>query len=735
MKNKNKEKKERKQLPWRLNVLFFIVFLLFSALILRLGIVQIVQGSQFTKQLNQTDEVTVNTSMPRGQIFDRNGNLIVGNKGLRAITYTRKGNVQPQDMLNVAEKLAAIINQDSTIDVKSITLRDRQDFWILKNPDAAKALITKADMEKYKNNPNSNDLLYQLQLSRIPKSQLNFSKSDLDVLAIYRLMAAGTKLTPVIIKNQGVTDKEFAYINENLDKLPGVDTEIDWERYNTFATKNGQALLNSILGNVSTAKEGLPSDLANYYLSQGYSRNDRVGKSYLEYEYENVLQGKKEVVKDTPDTSGNVVGTQVISPGQRGDDIQLTIDAKFQAAVEKIIEDLPNIEKASIGGYQPYSDRAFVTAMNPNTGEILAMAGKEWVKNKKTGGYDIQDYALGNINSAYPVGSVAKPATLLTAYQVGAINFNTRFNDDGYLKFAGTPMKKSWNVSGLGDGLTDLQALAKSSNVYMWRVAMAVGGQKTYVPNMKLNINKVDAMDKFRKYFSEFGLGVKTGIDLPGESSGVNGGMPDQPGKVLDFAIGQFDTYTPLQLAQYISTIANGGYRMQPHIAKDIRTPSTDMTQLGPVSQDFEPTVLNQVDFSQQNIDHVKQGLIDVLHGPHGTGVGHFPLSDKYGYKVAGKTGTAQSVYVGERSKSAVSNNMWNETFIGYAPYDNPQIAISVIVPYTNSETHANLTIADRVFDAYFQLQKQEENSQNANDPASETQVANVNQAKAAGGQ
>ena len=115
MKNKNKEKKERKLLPWRLNVLFFVVFILFSALILRLGIVQIVQGSQFKKQLEQTDEVTVNSSMPRGQIFDRNGNLIVGNKGLRAITYTRKGNVQPQDMLNVAEKLANIINKDSSI--------------------------------------------------------------------------------------------------------------------------------------------------------------------------------------------------------------------------------------------------------------------------------------------------------------------------------------------------------------------------------------------------------------------------------------------------------------------------------------------------------------------------------------------------------------------------------------------------------------------------------------------
>jgi penicillin-binding protein A len=735
MKNNNKEKKERKLLPWRLNVLFFVVFILFSALILRLGIVQIVQGSQFKKQLEQTSEVTVNSSMPRGQIFDRNGNLIVGNKGLRAITYTRKGNVQPQDMLKVAEKLAEIINKDSSMDLKAITQRDRQDFWILKHPIQAKNLITKADTEKYKNNPNSDTILYQLQLSRIPKDQLNFPKSELEVLAIYRLMAAGTKLTPVIIKNNNVTDQEFAYINENLDQLPGVDTEIDWERYNTFATKNGQALLNSILGGVSTSKQGLPSDLANFYLSQGYSRNDRVGQSYLEYQYENVLQGKKEVVKDTPDSAGNVVGTQVITPGQRGDDLQLTIDAKFQNAVEKIIEDLPNIERASIGGYQPYSDRAFVTAMNPKTGEILAMAGKEWVKNKKTGGYDIQDYALGNMNSAYPVGSVAKPATLLTAYQVGAINFNTRFDDTGFLQFAGTAKKKSWNASGLGMGLTDLQALAKSSNVYMWRVAMAIGGQHTYVPNMNLNINKIDAMNKFRKYFSEFGLGVKTGIDLPGESSGVNGGIPDQSGNVLDFAIGQFDTYTPLQLDQYISTIANGGYRMEPHIAKEIRTPSTDMTQLGPVSQEFEPKVLNQVDFPLKNIDHVKQGLIDVLHGPHGTGVGHFPLSDKNGYNVAGKTGTAQSVYVGERSKSPVSNNMWNETFIGYAPYDNPQIAISVVVPYTNSETHANLTIADRVFDAYFKLQKQEAQSQNANNPSSETQVQNINQAKAAGGQ
>ncbi|MGV3464835.1 MAG: peptidoglycan D,D-transpeptidase FtsI family protein [Heyndrickxia sp.] len=708
----------------RMNLLFLMVFLLFSILILRLGIVQIVHGEDYKKQINKTNDVSVYNPVPRGLIFDRNGKLIVGNKPLNAITYTIPQSAKTDLKLEVARKLAKLINKDSKDDLKAITKRDRQDFWILTHPDEAKALITDQDLAAFKkeelDQKEINARSYQLQLKRITKKDLqSFTKQDLEVLAIYREMN-GYALTTQIIKRD-VTPTEFAVVSENLDNLPGVDTTIDWDRYTVFKNESGDTVLGSVLGKVTSSKEGLPKEKAPYYTALGYSRNDRVGKSYLEYQYEDVLKGEKEKVQNRTDKAGNVLESKVIRKGKRGDDLVLSIDIDLQQAIEKIIQD--KLGRAHIG--QPYLDRTFVSVMNPKTGEVLAMAGKQYVKDEETGKTEINDYALGNINSSYSMGSAVKGATVLTGYQTGAIKPKEKQYDQP-LKFKDTKVKKSWSDYKFG-WIDDLYALKRSSNVYMFLTAMKIGGQHTYVPGGPLIIDKLEAIRKFRNNFAEFGLGVKTGIDLPGESAGYGGGVPQESGKVLDFAIGQFDTYTPLQLVQYISTIANGGYRIQPHLVKEIREPNVKSDELGPIAETIKPKILNRVDMKSEWIKHVQDGLRLVVNDPLGTG--YNSIHNKQ-YKIAGKTGTAQAVYDGPNRRPNELIWTWNVTFAGYAPYDNPEVAISVVVPYSlTDKTHVNLEIADAVFKAYFDLKEKRE-KEGLSNAESIQKVENIDEVK-----
>ena len=379
------QKKKRTHVPARMNMLFFVVFILFSLLILRLGIIQIVYGEDYKKEVERTEDVTVNTSVPRGGIYDRNGTLIVGNKPMNAITYTRPKSIVQQDMLKLAEKLSKYVNIDKK-EIKRITIRDRQDYWMLKNPEKATKLVTKSEMKKL-----DSTALYHMQLSRITKRDLDtINEKDLKVLAIFREMSSSYPLFPQVIKNHNVSPKEYATVSENLSALPGINTTTDWERINVFRPDDGNGVLGSILGNISSSKEGLPRELVDYYLAHDYSRNDRIGKSYLEYEYEDVLQGQKQKIKNITGKDGYVLESEIIRPGKRGNDLILSIDVDLQKEIERILQKMLIQTRQ---GHR-FLDRAFVTMMNPNTGEILALAGKQYTRDQN-GRLKLADAALG----------------------------------------------------------------------------------------------------------------------------------------------------------------------------------------------------------------------------------------------------------------------------------------------------------------------------------------------------
>ena len=683
---KVKKKKKKNHLPLRLNILFFAVFLLFSLMIVRLGVVQLVHGETFREEVERTEDITIGTMVPRGKIMDRNQNVVVDNNALNAIIYTRYPTTTSEQILETATKLSKLI----TMKTDRITERDRKDYWILLHPEEAKEKITKEEWALFEEGELEDQDLYRLQLDRITEEEQNsFTKEELQILAIKREMDSGYALTQIIIKSD-VTEREYARVSENLALLPGVDIATDWERGYPY-----DETLRSVLGKVTTRQEGLPSEKVDYYVSRGYSRNDRVGKSYIEMQYEDVLFGKKGQIQNITDKAGNVLSSTIISEGEAGKDLILSLDINLQIEIEKIIEEELAAAKGRAGNHM--LDRAFVVMMNPKTGEVLSLAGKQYTKeNGKT---VMKDFALGTITTSYPMGSAVKGATLLTGYETGAIQPNTVFYD-APLVIKGTPPKASYRNMG---NVNDLTALRLSSNVYMFHTVIKIGkGQ--YIPNGPLSLS-ADVFDTLRYYFSQFGLGVKTGIDLPNESIGFKNTTETSPGLALDMGIGQYDNYTPLQLAQYVSTIANDGYRMQPQILKEIHDPEkSGEGTTGKMIYSSEPKVLNRIDMKKEYIDRVKEGFRQAFQESGGTAYSHFNLASAP-YSAAGKTGTAETLYYGP-NESYRGSDTYNLTLVGYAPHDDPEVSFSIVVPWVNDSDQINNNIGKRIMDAYFELKE-----------------------------
>ena len=677
--------RQRKHIAFRMNFLFFSIFVLFSLLIFRLGYLQIVKGEEYSRELEKTEEIPVNTSVPRGRIFDRMGRVLVDNDPKNAITYTKMTSTTSAEMLKVAEQLAILIEQET----KRITTGDKRDFWILKNSEAASKKVSIKEQEALEKDSTLSRTELQRKINRLTRERItdeeidSFTEEELEVLAIYREMMSGYAYSPQIVKSGNVTDEEFATVSERLGELPGVDTTTDWERVRKSD--------NTILGTTTSPIEGIPKSRENYFLARDYSRNDRVGKSYIEQYYEELLKGQKTIVKNIKDRSGRVVETKTIREGEPGKDLILTIDSELQQTLENIVSD--KLLELKRGPNTGELDRAFLVMMNPNNGEVLSLVGKQVVTNPETGKLEIWDYAYGTFTALHEAGSTVKMATLLTGYQENVVRIGETKIDEP-IRIGGITKRSLFNQNSRV-AVTDIEAIGRSSNVYMFRIAMAMANAN----NSSGESARIDenAFDTFRQSFASFGLGTKTGIDLPGESGGLIGDS-NSIGILLDLSIGQFDTYTTLQLAQYVSTIANGGYRIAPKVLKEIREPSEDGKILGPLIQETEVNILNRIQNTDAEIDQVKRGMHYVYYAPKGTASNLFAGKD---YDGAGRR---------ERRRHSVQGSPTiNLSHVGFAPYENPEIAYAVLIPNitTNPGDHtsgAQNKIIQQAVDEYFKL-------------------------------
>jgi len=530
----------------------------------------------------------------------------------------------------------------------------------------------------------------QKEINRITRERItdvetdSFTEEELEVLAIYREMMSGYAYSPQIVKSGNVMDEEFATVSERLGELPGVDTTTDWERVRKSD--------NTILGTTTSSIEGIPKSREDYFLARDYSGNDRVGKSYIEQYYEDLLKGQKSIVKNIKDRSGRVIETKTIRQGEPGKDLILTIDSELNQAIESIVSD--KLLELKRGPNTGELDRAFLVMMNPNNGEVLSLVGKQVVTNPETGKLEIWDYAYGTFTANHEAGSTVKMATLLTGYQENVVRIGETKIDEP-IRIGGGITKRSLFNQYSRVAVTDIEAIGMSSNVYMFRIAMAMADSNNSSGESTRSIE--NAFDTLRQSFASFGLGTKTGIDLPGESGGLIG-QSNSIGILMDLSIGQFDTYTTLQLAQYVSTIANGGYRIAPKVLKEMREPSADGEIFGPLIQETGVNILNRIQNSDAEIDQVKRGMHYVYYAPKGTASNHFAGKD---YDGAGKTGTAQAFSSG---KSTI-----NLSHVGFAPYENPEIAYAILIPNITTKpgdhtAGAQNKIIQQAVDEYFKL-------------------------------
>ena len=298
------------------------------------------------------------------------------------------------------------------------------------------------------------------------------------------------------------------------------------------------------------------------------------------------------------------------------------------------------------------------------------MVGKKLVKDKDTGKQNVQDYTFGTFSTSYEAGSTVKLATLLTGYQYGAARLG-EVKIDEPIYFRDGRAKSSLFNQNSRIAINDIEAIGRSSNVYMFKIAMQLANYN-YVRGTGLKID-FDAFNKMRDGYASFGLGTKTGIDLPGE---ITGSSPEpnrkEPGKLLDLAIGQYDTYTPLQLAQYVSTVANGGYRIAPRVLRSVYEPSKDGKEFGPLLKQSDPEILNRINNTPEEIDRVKKGMHYTYYGPRGTARDLFKGE---AFDAAGKTGTAQTAYYEGEDRSLWGTQTVSVAHVGFAPYENPEIA------------------------------------------------------------
>ncbi len=658
-----------------------VVFLLFLTISLRLYQVMLREQHKYEEELKALATTVVEgPSAPRGRILDRNGKVIVDNKAIKTIYYQKEKKMTTQEEISLAYTVSSHIS----LPFDKLTERMKREFFVAKNAKEMERRITRKEYEKLEQRKITSEDILALKLERVTLEELeNFSQEDQAAAYLYYLMNKGYTYDEKVIKTGDVTEAEYAYIAENNAGLKGFNTKLDWERTYPYGE-----VFKTMLGSVSS--NGLPSEEKQAYLKKGYSLNDRVGISYLEKQYEEYLKGTKAVYKVL-----NRHELQLVEEGKRGNDLVLSIDIELQ----KQLEDILNEEILSTKG-QPntqYYNRSFAIVQDPFSGEILAMAGREAVKDGISG-YKTVDYTAGILTSPMTSGSVVKGASMLVGYNTGAIKPGD-YQVDECVKIASTKQKCSWKTLGR---INDIDALALSSNVYQFKTAMKVAGS-SYSYNMPFVIRN-NAWEIYRNTFHQFGLGVKTEIDLPVESLGYHG-KNDTPGLLLDFVMGQYETYTPIQLSQYVSTMANGGNRMQPHLLKEVHQ-STEGEALGDLMYQFEPRILNKVDTKEEYLKRVQEGFHAVTTFSYGLGKNYIDAV----HDPSGKTGTSQS-FTDTNGDGVIDTETVSTAFIGYAPTASPKMSLTVTSPDSSVENPNNSystlvtrRISKRVSDAYFSL-------------------------------
>ena len=567
------------------------------------------------KYYSVSEKYVYGNSAPRGRILDRNGKVLVDNVGINSIYYRDLGNIKKEDIASYLNLIIERKIEASDDELKKYYLEHNETDY----------LLTDDEKDDFNYRRISVSDVQDLKYSRMDSIISEYSLEDKYMIHLYSLLNKGFIYGKKEIVDD-VSNTECAMVNElNID---GLACEEDIKRVYLYDT------MNAIYGNVGH----ISLENKDFYLDKGYALDDQVGLSYLEKEYDDYLKGEKALYLINDDKSLTLVRDSV-----KGNDLVLSIDIDLQMKVNEIIKKYLD-KKDSYRNTDLFST-AYVIVSNPNTGEILASSGLSKVKD------DYYDVTTNILTSSFTPGSVVKGASISVGYQNGLIDVGHKINDS-CVKLYQVPEKCSFKRLGM---LDDVTALKWSSNYYQFMLAIKLVGKK-YKYDMKLGASE-ENFKTYRDTFRSFGLGSSTGIDVENESLGITGKVFADD-LYLNLSIGQYDTYTPLQLINYVNTIATSGKRYSLHYMDKVINGED-------VIVSYEPIILNEVN---SNFERIIEGFKQVMN--RGTGSGYTAME----FKPAGKTGTSEVVY----SKDLTTIN---QTYAMFGPYDNPKYSIVVVTP------------------------------------------------------
>ena len=621
-------------------ILYILLLLVFFIAVFRMYYLMFYKSDYYKEILFiKTNKIIYGNSAPRGRILDRNGKIIVDNIGVKTIIYNKLNNINKKDEINISLSLASVL------DIEDGSIEELKYFYYINNSKKIDSLVSDNVINKYKERKITSDELFNIKLGLIDDEMVN-SMSDVERRAsnIYNIMNKGYNYQDKVIKKD-CTDEEYSKVLEM--NLMGVRTELSFIRVNNYGE-----ILKDVIGTVGS----IPLEEIDKYKELGYSRDDIVGTSYLEKYYEKYLKGNKAEYKINSDNTLSLVKEASI-----GNDLVLNIDIDLQKEIESILES--EIIKAKEYKSTKFYNGSYILVSDPYTGGIISIVGKSYNNGV------FYNNEIGNINKSYTVGSVVKAATISIGYKYNIIDIGETVVDS-CVKLKNKTKKCSWKSLGR---VNDLKALEQSSNYYQFLIAIGLTGEK-YKYNMSLN-NLDYAFKVYRDTLSEYGLGVKTGIDLENESIGIIGKTISDD-LLLNLSIGQYDTYTPIELTQYINTVANNGNRIALSLMKEIVSPE------GKIILKNESRILNTVDLEEKYKNRIKEGLRSVSTN----GTGSYYIDKKY--EASSKTGTSESIL--DSDKDGISDTFaTTRTFISYMPSDKPLYSLVIVSPnidYKESE-------------------------------------------------
>lgn len=644
----------------RILILSILILAAFLIIFLRLLYLQVFSYSDYMAKKDDYTSIKQYTSAPRGQIYDCKGRVIAKTVVSHNIVFTSPNNMSTDDYKVYAKRIAKVF----AVKAKDFTDEDKKQAYITyksfldsSDPEyACNNLLTAKELKQYQSGAwgdNAESKRYQILMNRITNKQIGeMTQTQLKMCVIYQRMTANASTGQENVILEDVSDDDVAYLVEHKTEFPGFDVDFGgWKREYPYGES-----FSDILGTVSTSTQGLPSELASYYLAKGYQYNASVGKSGLEYQYNDLLAGTPEIAKITYDSNG-LAQKEVIQEAKKGYDIYLSIDIELQQYLDDTL-------KNTLTTYAGTKNREnfqslFTTLMNPNDGSILAMSGYQIDLDTKQLTY----YASGNYTSLVNPGSCIKGATVYMGESEGVVQPGEVIIDE------------VMNIGGQEFGsyedhgpVTDVTALEMSSNVYMFHIAIRLAGS-TYTEGEGLYVDDLQGtLNKMRNYYSMFGLGNVTGLDIPNETSGYLG-YGSEPGMLLNYSIGQFDMYSPIQLATYVTTIASNGNVYKPRFmsyATEVNSsevvavneteikstlPTKNAEYLSRVQEGFKACVTS---------GYCGDGLKDISQG------------------VSAKTGTAE---VGEWTTA---------NLVGYTPSENAKLSFACSAP-TSSQNNQSV--------------------------------------------